>query len=122
MDEEKVQSLSRNQLRSYVVDHHRVGGRTGTTPHFAQWKAEGKVKSALQKLKTDRLADDISGADKAASGFALLYLAGFKNVWQIAQAKRADLLDAKGVGIAMLGHVEDYLAARNVQLSWSVHN
>lgn len=119
--EEKVEALTRKQLRSYVVDHPRVGRRTGTTTHFAAWKAEGKVKSILQKTRTAQLADYMEGNDKAASGFALLYLAGFRNVWDLSQAKRADLLAAKGVGIATLGHVEDYLKAQSVALAWSVN-
>lgn len=123
VSEEKAATMNRKAARGWtkVVKGHRSGTRTGTTAHFAAWKAEGQVKSILQKTKTATLADSIEGDDRTASGFALLYLAGFKNVWDVSQAKRADLLAAKGVGLVTLGHVQDYLKARNVALAWSVN-
>jgi hypothetical protein len=120
--DEKIEVMNRAQKRAARSRGSRTGNRTGTSPHFERWKAEGRIKSALQKLKTGTLADEIVGNDKAASGFALLFLAGFKTVWDVSQAKRADLLAARGVGIATLGHVEDYLKAKQVDLKWSVHN
>jgi hypothetical protein len=123
MAEEKVEALSRKELRSYVADHKRVGRRTGTTPHFEAWKAEGQLKSILQKTKTAAIADSLPSAEhNAASGFALLSVGGFKNVWDVSQASTADLLAVRGIGIVRLGFIEDYLKARGVALAWSAND
>lgn len=121
MDEEKVEALSRNELRSYVVDHRRVGRRTGTTPHFARWKAEGRIKSLLQRTKTVAVAESLPDkANGVASGFALLAVGGYRNLWQVSQADLADLLAVKGIGPARLKFVESYLSSKGVQLNWTV--
>jgi hypothetical protein len=121
LPEEKAEAIgNRKQVRQYRLSTaKKAGHRTGTTPHFERWKAEGALKSALQRTKTAHLADRIEDNDRAASGFALLFLAGYKNVWDLAQAKRSDLLKAKGVGLVTLGYVEEYLKAQKVELAWS---
>jgi hypothetical protein len=121
VDEEKVGQLNRKKVRQYRMSTpKKAGHRTGTTPHFALWKAEGALKSALQKTSTARLADKLSG--KLAAAFAVLYVGGYKNVWDVSQASGAKLLDLKGIGPATLGLVEDYLHSKKVELKWTVRD
>jgi hypothetical protein len=123
MPEEKAEAISnRKQMRGYRLSMaKKAGHRTGTTPHFEAWKAEGKIKSLLQRTKTAAIADSLPSRENgAAAGFALLSVGGFKNVWDVSQATTADLLAVRGVGPGRLAYVEDYLNSKGVKLAWSV--
>ena len=126
MDEEKVNALTRSQLRSYVVEHQRTGRRTGRTAYFERWKAEAAVKSALQKTKTKAVANTLKERGdetsfQIASGFAMLSDAGFKSIWDVARASSTDLLKVKGFGPARLRAIEKYLIDNAVELSWKAN-
>ena len=118
MDDEKVAALTRKELRGYVVDRRRVGRRTGQPVHFLQWKAEGAVKSALQRMSTESMAEKLDGA--LASAFALLAVGGIRNVWDVANKPIEDLLAVKGIGLHRLSLVEAYLKSKDVSLTWTV--
>ena len=120
MDEETVASLTRKELRGYVVDRRRVGRRTGHPVHFLQWKAEGAVKSALQRMSTETMAVKLDGA--LASAFALLAVGGIRNVWDVANKPIEELLAVKGIGLHRLSLVEAYLKSKDVSLTWTVED
>lgn len=120
MAQEKVDQLAnRKQVRNHRISGRpgKAGKRTGTTPHFAAWKAEGRIKSILQRTKTASLADSLEG--RVASAFAVLSVGGVKNVWDVSQASIEQLLAVRGIGLASLGYVEEYLAGKDVQLAWT---
>ena len=99
----------------------RSGLRTGSTPHFAAWKAEGELRSKLQRMKTVALAEQIE-ENSIAIPFALLNGGGFKTIWQVAQADLAELLAVPQMGPARLAKVETYLAGKRVPLNWTAKN
>lgn len=123
VSEEKAETMNRKAARGWtkVTPGNRSGTRTGTTSHFAAWKAEGELKSILQRTKTAAVADSLPSAENgAAAGFALLSVGGFKNLWDVSQATEQELLAVKGIGIVRLGFVADYLKGKGVDLAWSV--
>lgn len=96
----------------------RTGTRTGTTQHFSAWMADLQAKSALQKMKLNQIADSV-GDQKVAAAFALLYVGGIKNVWQLTQAKFADLMAVNGIGVKRLDLVAGYLKSKSVKCGWA---
>ena len=110
--------MTRQQVRGYQRPQQRVGRRTGKSVHFMNWKAEGAVKSALQRLKTEHLADSLDG--NLATAFALLSVGGVKNVWDLANADVEKLLKVRGIGPTRLELVEAYLKAKDVTVTWTV--
>lgn len=123
MPQEKIEALSnRKAVRAFRITggRRKPGKRTGTTAHFAAWQAEGRVKSILQRMKTGALADSLEG--RVATGFALLSVGGFKNVWDVSQATMEQLLAVRGIGITSIGYVEEYLTGAQVALKWSVRD
>lgn len=93
--------------------------RTGTTPHFRAWMADLQMKSALQKIKLNTLADAIDDS-MLASGFALLYVGQVKNIYDLLRQSTAHLLSLPGIEIEHLSRVEQYLINYNVKPAWSV--
>jgi hypothetical protein len=121
LGDEKAEQLNRKEMRRYRKrSPGKAGKRTGTPAHLAAWKAEGQIKSALQRLSTAKLADSLEG--RIAASFALLHVGGFKNVWDVSQADVGALLKVRGIGPASLEAVEQYLTGRQVKLSWTVHD
>jgi hypothetical protein len=116
---EKVASLNRQQRRRFIIARPSRT-RIGTTPHFAAWKAEGRIKSILQRAKTVSLADQLEGSIAAA--FALLSIGGYKNLWDISQSTVGALLRVRGIGPARLADVENYLRDKGVTLAWTVRD
>lgn len=108
----------------------RSGSRTGTPAHFAAWKAEGQMKSALQRLRLDRLADALAEKDgrtnsETAQAFAILYTAGngaFKTAWDVKTATLGALLAVPGIGPARVDRIEDYLRIQGVELDWQTED
>jgi hypothetical protein len=98
----------------------RSGIRTGTTPHFRLWMADLKLKSVLQKTSTADLADHTAVGALARSAFALVFVAGIRNVYDLTQADVADLLRINGIGVKKLEAVEAYLLEHNVKPRWTV--
>lgn len=98
----------------------RVGKRTGTTAHFAMWKADLEIKSALQRTKLSKLANAPETPTKAALGYGYLHQGGVKNVWDLLNAKREDLLLISGIGPVRLAAVQADLIAHKAQPKWAV--
>lgn len=98
----------------------RTGSATGTTSHFERWKREGAAKSALQRIRLDRMADRDDLVPDAAAGYALLFIAGIKTVWDLSQITDDSKLWVKGVELRHLTTVEQDLKRRNVSLEWTV--
>lgn len=126
---EKINSLPRKAKRASLRIRHganrqpfarfRSGIPTGTTAHFRAWMADLSVRSAMERLKLNALAE--SAESKVAGPLAMLYVGGFKSVWDVARADVNALLAVRGIGPAGLDHVETYLKARNVKLAWTVN-
>jgi hypothetical protein len=88
-----------------------------TTPHFAMWMADLKIKSALQRMKIAKLAK--TGTDSKLSGSYTLVSGRYKSLWDLIHATRSDLLALPGVGPARLKALHADLIAHNVQPNWS---
>lgn len=125
---DKVLAMDRRNRRSRLRIRHgvktsphartRSGLATGKPAHVERWQLEGQIKSALQRLSTSTLADQVEDA-AVAGGMALLYLGGFKSVWSVSQASVEKLLAVKGIGPKRLEAVEGYLRERSVDLKWT---
>jgi hypothetical protein len=119
MAEEKLRSMNRKEKRRVIVTglQSRTGTRTGTTPHFALWKADLARKSALQRLKLNKLSDDVGEQEpNLSTALALCYVGGIKTVWDLSQSKPA----VKGIGPKRLAEIEAYLKAHDVPVKWTV--
>lgn len=93
--------------------------KTGTPAHILQWKQEAAVKKHLQKMPTVWLADQLNEKRETSVSTPLYRLAGtFANVWDLSQARRAELLAVPGVGPKGLAHLQEYLEKFQVQLKW----
>lgn len=93
--------------------------KTGQSAHFLKWKQDAAVKKHLQRMTVSWLAEAVQtkeGTKLSAPFFKLA--AAYANVWDLSQAKRADLLNVPGLGAIGLGKVEEYLKSRNVELAW----
>jgi hypothetical protein len=97
----------------------RSGIRTGTTPHFRLWMADLQLKSALQRTKTEVLADHDATPPLAASAYALMFIDGIRNVFQLTQVTAERLLSIDGIGPKKLAAVEQHLLENNVKPSWT---
>lgn len=97
----------------------RSGVRTGRTKHFQLWMADLSMKSALQKTSTADLADHDGVPPLAQSAFALAFMDGIKNVWDLTQANIERLLSIPQIGPKNLEAVEQYLLEHNVKPSWT---
>lgn len=127
--EKKIMAMARKDRRRHLRIRHgadrrpfaRVpsGVRTGTTKHFSMWMADLSIRSAMQRLKLNALAE--SAESKVAGPLAMLYVGGFKSVWDVARADVNALLAVRGIGPVSLDAVETYLKARNVKLAWTVN-
>jgi hypothetical protein len=103
------------QAERREVIGRRTGTRTGSPKHFALWMADLAAKSALQRLKLDRLAEATDG--DVAAGLAILRVNGVKNVFDLS------VLPAGAPVLGQLTYdqlksVGDYLAANRVIKSW----
>jgi hypothetical protein len=126
MDQHKIESMSRKDMRKRVQIRHgvnrrpfarfRSGLRTGTTPHFALWMADVNIKSALQRTSLASLADRESG--DVATAYGLLYVGGFKSVYDLTRADARDLLHVSGIGPKRLELVRANLASHQVAVNW----
>jgi hypothetical protein len=95
----------------------RSGNRTGTTPHFALWQADVKLKSALQRTRLTSLADRHN--DPAlAKAYGLLSKGGFKTVFDLTQADAGKILAVKGIGPKRLAELKADLAKHQVAVNW----
>lgn len=125
----KIEAMPRKEKRARLRIRHganrrpfarpRSGLATGTTAHFRMWMADLNIRSAMERLKLNHLAENAES--KVAGPFALLYVGGFKSVWDVARADVSALLAVRGIGPVSLEHVETYLKARNVKLAWTVN-
>jgi hypothetical protein len=97
----------------------RSGIRTGTTKHFRLWMADLKLKSTLQKTSTAALADHTGVPSLASSAFALMYIAGIRNVYDLTQISIERLLGINGIGLKKAEAVEEYLLRHSVKPSWT---
>lgn len=106
-------------LRSKSSPNGRFPSRTGTgtTPHFALWKADLGMKSALQRIRLDKLAESADG--DTAAGFAILFVVGVKNVFSLTQKRLDQLLKLPGIELRHLEAIEAYLLTRNVRPAWT---
>jgi hypothetical protein len=132
-DEPQVKSYKDRATRRVLTPRHRVGImqapgsarvrsgiRTGTTKHFKMWMADLKLKSALQKTSTADLADNTNVGALCRSAFAVMFVHGIRNVYDLTQADVATLLKLPSVGIKKLEAVEAYLLENNVKPRWTV--
>lgn len=126
---DKIMSMDRRNRRAMLrirrnanrrpFARFRSGIPTGTTPHFTMWMSDLRIKSALQKMSLSALAEATPG--RTGSAFALLYVGGIKNVFDLTQSTVERLLAVRHVGIASLGAVEKYLLERQVKPRWTVN-
>lgn len=106
---------------------HRSGARpeatragTGQPAHFLKWKQDAAVKNHLQRMKVTWLAERVAAAGDLKISNTLHKLAvRYRNVWQLSQADRTDVLATLGVGPASLDKVEAYLTEHKVPLRWA---
>lgn len=97
---------------------------TGTPSHFQQWKLDADVKKHLRKMTVSWLAEQVQKSDKSKAGAAvstpLFKLATvYANVWDLSQARWADLIAVPGVGDRGLKHLQKYLEGHEVKLRWN---
>lgn len=93
--------------RQYNKPRHR----TGKPDWFRTMLARIEVRRVLVAVPVTALALP----DSVVTG---LVAAGYKNVWDLSQAKREDLLKAKGIGPATLKKIRDVLVRRSVPVAW----
>lgn len=96
----------------------RSGIRTGQPAHFALWMADLAAKSALQRLKLDRLAEATEG--DTAAGLAILRVNGVKNVWDLSRLgtdNRRGLVEKLNPN--QIEAVTAYLSQNRVIADWS---
>ncbi len=131
--EEELAKLPKNRKTRRMFKHaHSTGGaqavgsgrfrsgtRTGSTKHFDFWMADLKLKSALQKTKTAKLAEHTHPGALVRSAFALLHNARVKNVWAVTQLTIEQLLAIDGIGVKKAEALEKYLAENNVKTAWT---
>ena len=98
----------------------RSGIRTGTTKHFRMWMADLQLKSTLQKTSLADLADHTHVGTLCRSAFAIMFVNGIRNVYDLTQADLAVLLRLPDIGPKKLEAVEKYLLANNVKTKWTV--
>lgn len=103
------------QAAPRVVVGRRSGTRTGQPAHFALWMADLAAKSALQRLKLDRLAESTDG--DVAAGMAILWVNGVKNVWDLSVLPAVDPALGK-LTAAQLTAVAKYLKGKRVDVAW----
>lgn len=126
---QKILELPRNQKRARLRIRHnpnsrpfsrvRSGVPTGTTSHFRQWMAALGVRSTLQSMRLDALADSPQ-TGRVASTLAIIRVnSSIKSVWDLSQASVEDLLSIPQIGPARLAEIEAYLKGRNVALKWT---
>jgi hypothetical protein len=127
--EKDLTPLPKNRKARRSIAKHGTGGplsrvpsrtRTGSTPHFKAWMADLKVKSALQKLSVASLAEHPDTPPLAANAYALLFVDGIKNVFDLTQATADRLLRVSGIGPKKLETVKSHLAENNVKTRWTV--
>lgn len=126
MDQHKLESMPRKEVRKRTQIRHgvirkpfarfRSGLRTGTSPHFAMWMADLKIKSVLQGTSLASLADRETG--DVATAYGLLFVGGYKSVYALTQATERDLLAVKGIGPKRLDLVKANLASHQVAVNW----
>jgi hypothetical protein len=93
--------------------------RTGTTTHFRLWMADLQLKSTLQRMKLDALADQPQPG-KVASSLAIIRVnSSIRSVWDLAMAELAELLSIPQIGPARLAEIEQYLLSQNVKPRWT---
>jgi hypothetical protein len=120
MAEEKLMAMNRRERRHAVVKlaTARTGMRTGTTPHFALWMADLKQKSALQKLKLNKLIEHLPDQEHGVlAPLRACHVAGIKSVWDLSQTKP----NAKGIGPKRLAEIEAYLKSKDIPLKWTAN-
>lgn len=135
MQLKKIQELPRKEKRAKLRIRHgaidrpharvRSGSRTGTSAHFAEWKAANGVRSALQRTKLDKLADALNNEERPnlrlASTIAIIRVnSPIKSVWDLARSDLSTLLAIPQIGPARLETVEKYLRGQNVVVDWTV--
>ncbi len=127
LDHRKVQDMPRKEVRRKVQIRHRIGKpfarirsgiRTGTTPHFAMWMQDLKMKSALQNITIASLADRQSDLALAGAYKAIQRHGHFRNVWELTQATKAQLHDTPGLGPKRIAAIKADLASRHVAVKW----
>jgi hypothetical protein len=77
------------------------------------------IRSALQGMKLDDLADSPQ-TGRVASTLAIIRVnSRIKSVWDLSQASVEQLLSIPQIGPARLAEIETYLKGRNVPLKWT---
>jgi hypothetical protein len=128
-DKVDLKQIPKNRKGRRMLQRHRSGGapnarvtsrtRTGSPVYFGAWMADLKVKSALQKTKTAKLAEHTHPGALVRSAFALLHNAGFKNVFQVTQMTIEQVLSIDGIGVKKAEALEAYLTENNVKTRWT---
>jgi hypothetical protein len=107
------------QAAPRIVVGRRTGTRTGSPKHFDLWMADLAAKSALQRLKLDRLAESTEG--DTAAGLAILRVNGVKNVWDLSRLgadNRRGLVEKLTPN--QIEAVTAYLSRNRVIVDWSL--
>lgn len=106
------------QAQRREVTGRRSGTRTGSPKHFSLWMADLAAKSALQRLKLDRLAESTDG--DTAAGLAILRVHGVKNVWDLSLLNPDDgPTPLRYLTAEQQLAVADYLKRNRVNSLWS---
>lgn len=111
---------NRATLRQWKRSHYAPVGKrrfnqprskTGSPDWFRSMKVRAAVKESLTKIN---LADT-GMRDAWLNGLAGI---GVTNVWQLSQAKREDLLKAKGIGPKALSDLRAMMIKQSVPVAW----
>ena len=107
----------RHVLRRGPFARVRSGVRTGRTAHFNMWQADLGIRRALEGITLVSIVDRLTGLPEA-NAYGILSRAGYRNVWQLTQASKHDLLAIKGFGPAKLALVKADLDKHQVGVDW----
>lgn len=99
----------------------RSGRPTGTTPHFREWQADLQVRSQLQRMRIDQMADSLASTEPAVAGaLAIIRVnSSIKSVWDLARSRRSDLLAIRDIGPKRLEVLQTYFRGKRVALDWA---
>lgn len=103
----------RSILSHGMYSRVRSSTRTGMPPHVRNWRTLSLMRRQAQKIPVTALPGVPAGILSALETHA-----GFKNVWDLAQAPIDRVLDTPGVGPKMANKVRVALLSRSVPVAW----
>jgi hypothetical protein len=112
-------AMKRSHYKAYesATRANRPRSRTGKPDWFRTMQFKARIKEVLSQSLTIHLYPGSHDGEPPRELEALSN-AGFKNVWLLSQADRADLLAVKGIGPAKLKIIRAALVSRSVPVAW----